>query len=49
MESEYADLPLYNKVRWLSSEDVLKRFASILLEIKAFFREMGNNNHKKVY
>lgn len=38
MESEYADLLLHNKVRWLSRGNILKRFAS-LLEIKAFLLE----------
>uniref|UniRef100_A0A8C4X7H4 HAT C-terminal dimerisation domain-containing protein n=1 Tax=Erpetoichthys calabaricus TaxID=27687 RepID=A0A8C4X7H4_ERPCA len=41
MESEYADLLLHNKVRWLSRGNVLKRFTSLLLEIKAFLLEKG--------
>ncbi|KAG8453209.1 hypothetical protein GDO86_000003 [Hymenochirus boettgeri] len=41
MESEYADLLLHNKVRWLSRGNVLKRFASLVTEIKAFFVEKG--------
>ncbi|KAK1345432.1 hypothetical protein QTO34_007889 [Cnephaeus nilssonii] len=41
MESEYADLLLHNKVRWLSRGNVLKRFASLLTEIKAFLLEKG--------
>jgi hypothetical protein len=41
MESEYADLVLYNKVRWLSRGNVLKRFASLLPEIKSFLLEKG--------
>uniref|UniRef100_A0A8C5PAV1 HAT C-terminal dimerisation domain-containing protein n=1 Tax=Leptobrachium leishanense TaxID=445787 RepID=A0A8C5PAV1_9ANUR len=36
MESEYADL-----LGWLSRGNVLKRFASLLSEIKAFFLEKG--------
>ncbi|CAK6435131.1 unnamed protein product [Pipistrellus nathusii] len=41
MESEYADLLLHNKVRWLSRGNVLKHFASLLTEIKAFLLEKG--------
>ena len=41
MESEYADLLLHNKVRWLSRGNVLKRFASLLPEIKVFLLEKG--------
>ncbi|GFV96080.1 general transcription factor II-I repeat domain-containing protein 2A [Trichonephila clavipes] len=41
MESEYADLLLHNKVRWLSRGNVLKRFASLFPEIKAFLLEKG--------
>ncbi|GFS63407.1 general transcription factor II-I repeat domain-containing protein 2 [Trichonephila clavipes] len=41
MESEYADLLLHNKVRWLSRRNALKRFASIFPEIKAFLLEKG--------
>lgn len=39
VESEYADLLLHNKVRWLSRGNVLKRFASLFTEIKAFLLE----------
>jgi hypothetical protein len=39
MDSEYVDLLLHNKVRWLSRGNVLKRFASCLEEIKLFLRE----------
>ena len=41
MESEYADLLLHNKVHWLSRENVLKRFASLLTEIKTFLLKKG--------
>ncbi|XP_050516438.1 general transcription factor II-I repeat domain-containing protein 2-like [Diabrotica virgifera virgifera] len=41
MESEYADLLLHNKVRWLSRGNVLKRFASLFPEIKAYLLEKG--------
>ncbi|GFW39364.1 general transcription factor II-I repeat domain-containing protein 2A [Trichonephila clavipes] len=41
MESEYADLLHHNKVRWLSRRNVLKRFSSLFLEIKAFLLEKG--------
>ncbi|GFV21634.1 general transcription factor II-I repeat domain-containing protein 2A [Trichonephila clavipes] len=39
MESEYADLLFHNKVRWLSRGNVLKRFASLFPEMKAFLLE----------
>ncbi|XP_036275872.1 general transcription factor II-I repeat domain-containing protein 2A isoform X2 [Pipistrellus kuhlii] len=41
MESEYPDLLLHNKVRWISRGNVLKHFASLLTEIKAFLLEKG--------
>ncbi|GLV32920.1 hypothetical protein CBL_20069 [Carabus blaptoides fortunei] len=41
MDSEYVDLLLHNKVRWLSRGKVLKRFASCLEQIKLFLREKG--------
>ena len=41
MGNEYTDLLLHNKVHWLSRGNVLKRFASLLLEIKAFLLEKG--------
>ncbi|GFU61137.1 uncharacterized protein TNCV_763971 [Trichonephila clavipes] len=43
MESKYADILLHNKVRWLSRGDVLKRFASLFPEIKAFVLEKGDH------
>jgi len=36
VESQYADLQLYNNVRWLSKGCVLQRFLEILEEIKLF-------------
>jgi len=41
MESEYADLLLHNKVYWLSTGKILKRFASLFTEIKTFLLEKG--------
>lgn len=41
MDSEYVDLLLHNKVRWLSRGKVLKRFASCFEQIKLFLREKG--------
>ncbi|CAK6438343.1 unnamed protein product [Pipistrellus nathusii] len=41
MESEYADLLLHNRVRWLSRGNVLKHFAFLLTEVKAFLLEKG--------
>ena len=41
IESQYSDLILHNKVRWLSRGKVLKRFASCLSEITKFFNEKG--------
>lgn len=41
MDSDYVDLLLHNKVRWLSKGKVLKRFASCLEQIKLFLREKG--------
>ncbi|GFU52575.1 general transcription factor II-I repeat domain-containing protein 2 [Trichonephila clavipes] len=41
IEREHADLLLHNNVRWLSRGTVLKRFASLFPEIKAFLLEKG--------
>ncbi|XP_067132473.1 protein FAM200C-like [Centruroides vittatus] len=41
MGSEYTDLLLHNKVHWLSRGNILKHFASLLTEIKAFLLEKG--------
>ncbi|XP_059162018.1 general transcription factor II-I repeat domain-containing protein 2A-like [Physella acuta] len=41
LESQYSDLLMYNKVRWLSRGNVLKRFASCLSEIETFLNEKG--------
>ncbi|CAG9818142.1 unnamed protein product [Phaedon cochleariae] len=39
INSQYSDLLLHNKVRWLSRGNVLQRFALILSEIKTFLNE----------
>ncbi|XP_076805287.1 general transcription factor II-I repeat domain-containing protein 2B-like [Clavelina lepadiformis] len=36
VDSMYSDLLLYNKVRWLSRDEVLKRFVICLKEVKTF-------------
>ncbi|CAH2294051.1 general transcription factor II-I repeat domain-containing 2A-like [Pelobates cultripes] len=36
VESTYSDLLLHNKVRWLSRDEVLKRFVTYLEEVKTF-------------
>lgn len=41
IESQYSDLLLHNKVRWLSRGNVLKRFTSCFSEIKTFLNEKG--------
>ncbi|GBM21761.1 hypothetical protein AVEN_118286-1 [Araneus ventricosus] len=39
IESQFSDLLLHNKVRWLSRGNVLPRFALCLSEIKTFLNE----------
>ncbi|GBN26833.1 General transcription factor II-I repeat domain-containing protein 2A [Araneus ventricosus] len=39
IDSQFSDLLLHNKVRWLSRVNVLQRFALCLSEIKAFLNE----------
>lgn len=41
METQYFDLLLHSKVRWLSKSKVLKRFALCLNEINTFLNEKG--------
>ncbi|GFW86719.1 general transcription factor II-I repeat domain-containing protein 2A [Trichonephila clavipes] len=43
METQYSDILLHNKVRWLSKYKVLKRFALCLNEINIFLDEKGIN------
>ncbi|XP_075217838.1 general transcription factor II-I repeat domain-containing protein 2-like [Lycorma delicatula] len=43
LESEYADLLLHNKVRWLSRGNVLKCFSSLFTEIQTFLFEKNIN------
>ncbi|GBN02500.1 General transcription factor II-I repeat domain-containing protein 2A [Araneus ventricosus] len=38
-DSQFSDLLLHNKVRWLSRDNVLQRFALCLSEIKTFLNE----------
>ena len=43
VDSMYSDLLLYNKVRWLSGGEVLKRFVVCLKEVKTFLDSKGLN------
>ncbi|KAK7896668.1 hypothetical protein WMY93_021993 [Mugilogobius chulae] len=38
VDSEYSDLLLHNKVRWLSRGDVLRRFVACLEHVKTFLK-----------
>ncbi|GFV75056.1 general transcription factor II-I repeat domain-containing protein 2A [Trichonephila clavipes] len=44
METQYSDLRLHNKVRWLSNGKVLKCFALCLNEINTFLNVKGINH-----
>ena len=43
VDSMYSDILLYNKVRWLSRGEVLKRFVVCLKEVKTFLDTKGLN------
>ncbi len=47
VNSQYSDLLLHNKVRWLSRDRVLARFAAFLEEVKKLLEEKGH--HEYVY
>ncbi|XP_023221595.1 general transcription factor II-I repeat domain-containing protein 2A-like isoform X1 [Centruroides sculpturatus] len=42
IDADYADLPTYTEVRWLSKATVLKRFVELLGPIITFLKERGN-------
>ncbi|GFU88899.1 general transcription factor II-I repeat domain-containing protein 2B [Trichonephila clavipes] len=44
METQYSDILLHNKVRWLSKGKALKHFALYLNEINTFLNEKGINH-----
>ncbi|XP_023224764.1 general transcription factor II-I repeat domain-containing protein 2-like [Centruroides sculpturatus] len=43
IDADYADLPTYTEVRWLSNATVVKRFAELLGPIITFLKERKNN------
>ncbi|GBO18277.1 hypothetical protein AVEN_205943-1 [Araneus ventricosus] len=47
IDSQFSDLLLHNKVRWLSRCNVLQRFALCLSEIKTFLNEK-NIDHSEL-
>ncbi len=45
VDSQYSDLVLHNKVRWLCRGRVLAHFAAFLEEVKKFLEEKGHHEY----
>jgi len=43
MESEYGDLIFYSKIRWLSRGKCLERFYNLIVEIRIFMKDIGDD------
>lgn len=43
LSTEYDDLLLHTKIRWLSSGRILQHFLSLLAEVKEFMRSKGED------